>query len=220
MGLFTHDDKSAGGSSHITIISEHLSVTGEITGPDNVYINGTFRGRIVTQGEVSIGPKGNVEGEILTKSLLVSGHFEGNIECEAITIFPTGQVTGSLFSTTLKMHPGGYYFGESSFRIAPPVQETTADESKTHQLSVVSALPLPKEASNAPVSAPAQKSNVSKNEAPPRDKFNTVARVKPVPGKTENKPRPPEASAAAPSSVPVPNDPSEQPRWHSSWSRR
>lgn len=220
MGLFTHDDKSASGSSQITIISEHLSVTGEITGPDNVYINGTFRGRIVTKGEVSIGPKGNVEGEILTKSLLVSGHFEGNIECDAITIFPTGQVTGSLFSSTLKMHPGGYYFGESSFRVAVPAQATTADESKIPQLSVVPAPPSPKAAGDAPVSKPVPKSNASKSEAPPRDKFNTVASVKPVPNKSENKPRQPEASAAAPNSAPVSNDPSEQRRWHSSWGRR
>lgn len=146
MRLFTKNHKPANGPSQITIISEHLSVSGEINGTDNVYINGSFKGRIVTKGEVSIGPKGKVAAEIETKSLLVSGYLEGNILCEAVTIFASGRVIGNLCSSTLKLHPGGYYFGVSSLRKAQPAQ---TDAGKTAQ-SVVLALPLLKVTSNIP----------------------------------------------------------------------
>lgn len=131
MRLFSKNHKPANGSSQITIISEHLSVSGEINGVDNVYINGSFKGRIVTTGEVSIGPKGKVAADIETKSLLVSGHLEGNIRCEAMTIFASGRVIGNLCSSTLKLHPGGYYFGDSTLRKIQPAQ------------AEVLALPLP-----------------------------------------------------------------------------
>jgi len=220
MGIFTNEDKSAGGSSQITIISEHLSVTGEINGPDNVYINGTFKGRIMTQGEVSIGPKGKVDAEIHTKSLVVSGSLEGTIECEAMTIFPTGKVIGSLCSSTLELHPGGYYFGESTLRTVQPAAQ--ADESKTVHLSVVPALPLPKESSSASTfeSTPEQKHELTKNEPVARVKSNTAATVKPVASKAENNPRTPETIDANQNVAPVPNETSEPRRWHSSWGRR
>jgi cytoskeletal protein CcmA (bactofilin family) len=217
MGLFTSDEKTAGASAHITIISEHLCVTGEISGPDNVYINGTFKGRIVTQGEVSIGPKGKVEAEIQTKSLLVSGYLEGSIECESMTIFPTGRAIGNLCTATLEMHPGGYYFGESSLRKVQHASATPADESKVAHLSVVATLPQPKESSSASAfaSASEQKRERSKNGLVSHDKPDSAAT-----GNAEESARTPQTSDANQNSAPVANDSSEPRRWHSSWGRR
>jgi cytoskeletal protein CcmA (bactofilin family) len=222
MGLFTNDEKSTDGSSELTIISEHLSVTGEINGSDNVYINGTFKGRIVTQGELTIGPKGKVDAEIHTKSLLVSGYLEGMIDCESATIFPTGRVIGKLCSSTLQMHPGGYYFGENSLRAVQPAPATPADESKTFLLSTVGTQPAPKEPSSVSAFASTQevKKEKPKSEQTGRDKFITASGTKPAASKLENLRRPTESSDINQDTGQVPNETSEPRRWHSSWGRR
>ncbi len=227
MSLFSKDHKPAGGPAQITIISEHLSVTGEISGVDNVYINGSFKGRIVTKGEVSIGPKGNVDAEIETRSLLVSGYLEGNIQCEAITIFPSGQVIGNLCSSTLKLHPGGYYFGESTLRIVQHESAATqTDAGKPLQLSVVPALPEQATASKAfaasstPASPQEQKYENSKISPELKSKFNVGTAVKAVMNSLEIKHRPPETPAADENTVHTPVEVAEERRWHSSWGRR
>jgi len=223
MGLFTNDDKSAAGSSEITIISEHLSITGEITGPDNVYINGTFKGRIVTQGEVSIGPKGKVDAEIITKSLLVSGYLEGTIECEAITIFPTGKVIGNMCSSTLEMHPGGYYFGESTLRSVKPAPTENANGNKTNHLSVVAASPFPpKESGSASAfaSKSPKKGAHAKGTQVARDDSSAVAALKPATSRAQETERTLETIDTEQSVAPIPNETAEPRRWHSSWGRR
>lgn len=118
MGLFSRDDAAQTNSLEITVISEGISIFGEIAAMDNVYINGTFTGKIVARGEIAVGPKGKLQGQIQAASIRVAGLVDGNVECGALSVLPTGKVYGHLSSATLELHPGGFLDAEHQLRAA------------------------------------------------------------------------------------------------------
>jgi cytoskeletal protein CcmA (bactofilin family) len=143
MGLFSRDDTPSTSSSEITVISEGMKIFGEIAAQDNVYINGTFTGKIVAKGEIAVGPKGRVEGNIHAATVRVAGIVDGNMECAQLSVLPTGKVYGQLRTSTLEIHPGGFIDAEHRLRAAvqaDPMQPSTSDASDSNQAAVVTPL--------------------------------------------------------------------------------
>jgi cytoskeletal protein CcmA (bactofilin family) len=63
--------------------------------------------------DVFIGPEGSFEGTLRARSVRVSGHARGNMQCEHLEILPGGIVTGEVDAQALIITPGGRFLGES-----------------------------------------------------------------------------------------------------------
>src|ERR1700688_4269927 len=82
-------------AGHLTRL---LVIKGEITGHEDLFIDGEVHGKIRLDGaKLTIGPDGRVMAEIEAREVVVRGEFKGNIKApERVQIAASGRVTGEI----------------------------------------------------------------------------------------------------------------------------
>lgn len=100
-------------SSSSASIGPSLSIKGELTGNENLTIDGRVEGKIDLPGqEVMIGSHGNVRAEIHARSILVEGKVQGDLYGEeSIVIKGSGSVEGNLYSPKVGLDNGCAFKG-------------------------------------------------------------------------------------------------------------
>lgn len=97
-----------------TLIGSGTVVEGKLVSEASLRIDGQFSGEIECEGNVIIGESGIVLSTILAKNIINAGTIEGTIVArEALTIAPTGKVSGSIDAKTLIILEGGVLQGIS-----------------------------------------------------------------------------------------------------------
>jgi len=95
-----------------TIIGEGYVFTGELQGLSVIRIEGKIIGNVNVEGGVVLGEKGNIEGDITTKSAIIYGTVNGNIRSTQLEIKKTGYVNGDIITDTLEIELGAKYNGQ------------------------------------------------------------------------------------------------------------
>jgi cytoskeletal protein CcmA (bactofilin family) len=91
-------------------IGEGVELLGEITFKDTLRIDGKVRARINSDGELVVGPTGEVEGEITVGAATVSGRIRGTLRVmERLEVHGGGRVEGDVLlgRPGLVVHDGG-----------------------------------------------------------------------------------------------------------------
>lgn len=91
-------------------IGEGVEMVGEIQFKDTFRIDGHVRARISSEGELVVGPTGDVEGEITVASAAISGRIRGTIRVkERLEVHGGGRVEGEVLlgRPGLVVHDGG-----------------------------------------------------------------------------------------------------------------
>ena len=74
-----------------------MRFVGELFGDEDVLINGRLEGKIRLDRNVTIGPTGDVEGDVLGKSVVVAGKVHGQILAqERAELLASAMVRGSV----------------------------------------------------------------------------------------------------------------------------
>ena len=94
-----------------TIIGEGYIFTGDVQGSSVIRIEGKIIGKVNVEGGVVLGEKGNIEGDIITKSAIIYGTVTGNVKTTHLEIKKTGHVSGNITTDTLEIELGAEYNG-------------------------------------------------------------------------------------------------------------
>ncbi|SHH18022.1 protein CcmA, bactofilin family [Thermosyntropha lipolytica DSM 11003] len=95
-----------------TFISHHMEIKGEIHTKGSLRLDGRVEGQIKAEGDVVLGEKGWVKGEIKAKNIIIAGNIEGNVHAEnRLEIAPSGQVHGDVACDILVIEEGGILNG-------------------------------------------------------------------------------------------------------------
>jgi cytoskeletal protein CcmA (bactofilin family) len=102
------ESRATGGS-----VSEAISIKGEISGREDLYVDGEVQGSIhLTDGTVTIGPQGRVTADIEAREILVRGKVTGNLHGrERVQIARTGQATGDIATRRIAIEEGAIFRG-------------------------------------------------------------------------------------------------------------
>ena len=117
MGLISKGDKLAVDSSGTTIIAKGTKITGKIDIACKLHIDGEIDGTVHSSNIVAIGSSGLIRGEVFSEKLMVSGHLEGNADCESIDILAGGSIRGDIVSINLIIESQGKFEGQSKIRV-------------------------------------------------------------------------------------------------------
>ena len=95
-------------------VSKAISIKGEITGREDLFIDGEVQGSIhITDGSVTVGPNGRVTADIEAREIAVRGMIKGTLHGrERIQIGRTGQVTGNVVTCRLAVEEGAILSGK------------------------------------------------------------------------------------------------------------
>ena len=88
-----------------TIIGDGASFNGKIINARVIEINGKMNADL-TADKVTIGEVGHFDGAIRADLVVVSGHYEGNMQAGSVWATATASISGKLHYQTLQMDRG------------------------------------------------------------------------------------------------------------------
>ncbi len=98
---------------HYTIIGNTLDIEGEISGQENLSIEGRVQGKIsLDQNNVIIKQSATVKAEIHAKNVQIKGRVEGNVfAAEKVHIEKGGHMNGDIFASRITIDDGAEFKG-------------------------------------------------------------------------------------------------------------
>jgi cytoskeletal protein CcmA (bactofilin family) len=100
-------------SNSATLISEGTILQGDVKSENDLRIDGTIQGNVISSAKVVIGPTGCVEGNILGKQADVTGKVIGNITVqEILQLRGQSNVQGNINAATLQIDPTAIFNGQ------------------------------------------------------------------------------------------------------------
>ncbi len=111
------------GQAHI---GKSVVVKGEISGAEDLYVDGEVRGSLeLKEHSLTVGPNGKVDANVTAREIVVHGTLNGNVHAsEKIEIRKTGSLLGDLTTARIIIEDGAYFKG--SIDILKPGQKPEA----------------------------------------------------------------------------------------------
>jgi cytoskeletal protein CcmA (bactofilin family) len=90
-----------------------------------IRVNTHFKGEIDCEGTVVVNDQGEVDGEIRTRIISVTGKIKGKVHAsERLEIKEHGVVLADIFTPCLLVDPGGFFDGKCHMPTPEPVTQT------------------------------------------------------------------------------------------------
>jgi cytoskeletal protein CcmA (bactofilin family) len=102
-------------------IGRSVTVKGELSGSEDLFIDGQVEGTIELQGNsLTIGPHGQVKANINAKDVLVQGKLEGNILASQRALLSKSAVaTGDITTQRVAIEEGAFFKGKIDIQGKP-----------------------------------------------------------------------------------------------------
>ena len=94
-------------------IGKSLKLKGEITGSEDLYIDGEVEGMVeLKENSLTVGPNGKVHADVSARSITILGRLQGNVKAgERIEIRKTGSLEGDLSTARIVIEDGAVFRG-------------------------------------------------------------------------------------------------------------
>lgn len=94
-------------------IGKSLKVKGEISGSEDLYVDGEVEGTIqLNDNSLTVGPNGRVRANVSAQSITILGHLRGNVHAgERLEISKTGSLEGDLTTSRIVIEDGAVFRG-------------------------------------------------------------------------------------------------------------
>jgi cytoskeletal protein CcmA (bactofilin family) len=106
-------DSGSVSEAESTVIGEHITVEGKISGAEHLVIEGTLIGAVELKNHnFGIGSKGRFEGDIEAQNVSMSGEVKGNITALGqVKITKEADFFGEIRANTISVEDGAYFKG-------------------------------------------------------------------------------------------------------------
>ena len=100
-------------TTEFALIGKSVIIKGELSGSEDLYIDGQVEGSIELQGNnLTVGPNGQVRANVNAKAVVVQGKLEGNIRASDRTELRKSAVAvGDITTQNLAIEDGAYFKG-------------------------------------------------------------------------------------------------------------
>ncbi|SCA55073.1 Integral membrane protein CcmA involved in cell shape determination (modular protein) [Candidatus Terasakiella magnetica] len=93
-----------------SIISEDLSVTGNLSSEGEIQIDGRVTGDIQSK-DILVGETAHIKGEIIAESIRVHGKVDGQIKAQNVSLAKSSHVVGDILHDNLSIETGAFLEG-------------------------------------------------------------------------------------------------------------
>ncbi len=98
----------------VCVIAPQITIKGELTGDEDILVEGTIEGQIRITRELRVGEKGTVKATVEAQSIMIQGEVVG--DCHAthrVEIQSTGRLTGDIRAPKIVIAEGAMFRGNS-----------------------------------------------------------------------------------------------------------
>src|SRR5271157_2054937 len=138
-------------SGEIATIGKSVIVKGELSGSEDLYVDGEVEGSISLRGQsLTIGPNGRVRANIEARNVIVHGRVDGNIQAsDRVELRKSASLAGDISTARVAIEDGAFFKGSIDIQKTEP-----APRLEPKPAAAVVAAPTPAPAP-IPVAAPA-----------------------------------------------------------------
>jgi cytoskeletal protein CcmA (bactofilin family) len=118
----------------VAIIGQSIQIKGELTGNEDLTIDGTVEGNIqLKENNLTIGPNGNIKADINAKKVTIIGEVQGNVTAEeTVEIRESGKLRGNITAPRLVIADGAFFKGSVEMERKPgQVKEKSLRDEKS-----------------------------------------------------------------------------------------
>lgn len=100
-------------ASRRAVIGSSILIKGDVTGSENLTIDGRVEGRIELRGHnLTIGPQGKINADIHVRSISIGGEVTGNVSAdEKLELTDSGRLVGDISSPRIALSEGAHFNG-------------------------------------------------------------------------------------------------------------
>lgn len=102
--------RSNGQTAMPSLISQFLSVTGDLASDGDVQVDGVVDGNVKT-ASLTIGESGSIKGAVSAENVRVAGTLDGQIRARTVTLTRTARVRGDIWHESLAIEAGAQFEG-------------------------------------------------------------------------------------------------------------
>ncbi len=101
------------GKSAVAHIGKSVVIRGELSGSENLYIDGQVEGTIeLREHNLTVGPNGRVQAHVNAKEVIIQGTIQGDIRAvDRVDIRKSGALTGDLVAARVVIEDGAFFKG-------------------------------------------------------------------------------------------------------------
>src|SRR5262245_59288729 len=112
------------GGLEMANIGKSISIKGDVVGDEDTILEGRVEGRVSLRNfHLTIGPNGDIQGEVSAKQVTVVGKIAGNvIASERIEVRETGRIQGDLIAPRLTVAEGAVINGAITMKEASAIE--------------------------------------------------------------------------------------------------
>lgn len=113
-GTSERKEKQVAENAEVTIVGATAKLEGNVVSAGSLRIDGTVKGQINADGDVTLSPQSQVDADIRAQNVSVAGRFKGNIIVKGKAhLARGGRIDGNITSKTLVVEEGGTFHGQS-----------------------------------------------------------------------------------------------------------
>jgi cytoskeletal protein CcmA (bactofilin family) len=118
------------GGFEMANIGKSISIKGDVVGDEDTILEGRVEGRVSLRNfHLTIGPNGDIQGEVSAKQVTVVGKIAGNvIASERIEVRETGRIQGDLIAPRLTVAEGAVINGAITMKEASAMERRPAEK--------------------------------------------------------------------------------------------
>ena len=95
-----------------TVLGPTVEIEGEVSGDEDLVIQGAVQGRIVSKAKLTIESSGRVEATIETKNLTVGGKLQGDVHAtDKVEVTRDGKMVGDIKAPRVLLMDGAKFKG-------------------------------------------------------------------------------------------------------------
>jgi cytoskeletal protein CcmA (bactofilin family) len=155
-----------GPRSETAHIGKSVLVKGELSGSEDLYVDGEVEGTIELQGHcLTIGPNGRVRATLHAREVVIHGRITGNIRAvEKVELRRSANVLGDISTQRIAIEDGAFFKGGVDLQKPAPAPVVVNEPPVVAASPVIATKPLPglesKTETVAAGAAPAAQSNI------------------------------------------------------------
>ena len=109
-------------SVDVATIGKSVIVKGELSGSEDLYVDGEVEGSINLRGQsLTIGPNGRVHANIEARNVIVHGRVDGNIKAsDRVDLRKSASLCGDILTTRVAIEDGAFFKGTIDIQKAEP----------------------------------------------------------------------------------------------------
>ncbi len=113
MGIFgSKNTEKADQRSIDTVIGAEATFEGTLITKNSICVEGTFRGRLESEGAVILSRSGSIEADVVARYVAVNGDLRGNVKAlQQLDVGETGVIHGDVQAASVTVAKGGVLEG-------------------------------------------------------------------------------------------------------------